>query len=183
MAVLGIVGREGGTVVTFDDYVSAKADGLLRHAMVVTADAHVAEDLVQSVLERAYPRWARIGAMEYPDAYLRRMVVNEFISLRRRIGRVFVVDRVPEPPELSDPSDHHADRQALIAEIRRLPNRQRAAVALRYWEDLTDAQIAEQLGCREATVRGYIVRALRTLRLSFDGSDASAALTPRLENQ
>jgi RNA polymerase sigma factor (sigma-70 family) len=95
---------------------------------------------------------------------------------------VFVVDRIPEPPGLSDHADHHADRQALITEIRRLPNRQRAAVALRYWDDLTDAQIAEQLGCREATVRGYIWRALRSLRLSLDESGAPAPLTPRLEN-
>ena len=169
--------------VSFEDYVSARADGLLRYAMVVTADAHVAEDVVQSVLERAYPRWARIAAMEHPDAYVRRMVLNEFISLRRRIGRVFVVERVPEAPGLPDPADSHADRAALIAEIRRLPNRQRAAVALRYWDDLTDAQIADQLGCREVTVRGYIRRGLRTLRLGFDGADAPATAIPGVENR
>ena len=169
--------------VTFEDYVSAKADGLLRYAMVVTADAHVAEDVVQSVLERAYPRWTRIAAMEHPDAYVRRMVVNEFVSLRRRIGRVFVVERVPESPGLPDPADRHADRAALIAEIRRLPNRQRAAVAMRYWEDLTDAQIAAQLGCREVTVRGYIRRGLRTLRLGFEDADAAATVTPGVQNR
>ena len=102
---------------------------------------------------------------------------NEAVSLGR------AKERVPESSGLPDPADRHADRAALIAEIRRLPNRQRAAVALRYWEDLTDAQIAEQLGCREATVRGYIRRGLRTLRLGFDGADASATVIPGVENR
>jgi RNA polymerase sigma-70 factor (sigma-E family) len=169
-------------MATFEDYLSAKADGLLRYATAVAADAYVAEDVVQSVLERAYPRWAQISALEYPDAYLRRMVITEFVSLRRRIGHVFTVARVPEPAEPVDPSDHHTDRQALLAELRRLPNRQRAAIALRYWEGLTDAEIAEQLGCRETTVRGYIWRGLRTLRVGFSDprqADQLTSLTPR----
>lgn len=167
--------------MTFDDYVRVNGDGLLRYATVVSADAHVAEDVVQSVLERAYARWGRIEAMDHPDAYLRRMVVNEFISLRRRIGRVFVVDRVPERP-VADPADQHADRHALIAELRQLPPRQRAAVALRYWADLSDAQIAVELGCAESTVRGYIWRGLRALRLTVDGSDAPTSLARRTDS-
>jgi RNA polymerase sigma-70 factor (sigma-E family) len=167
--------------VTFDDYVRANGDALLRYAMVVSADATVAEDLVQSVLERAYPRWDRIAAMDRPDAYLRRMVVNEFISLRRRIGRVFVVERVPERP-VADPADQGADRQALITELRRLPARQRAAVALRYWADLSDAQIAEELGCKETTVRGYIWRGLRALRLTVDETGAPTSVPRRVES-
>lgn len=153
--------------MTFEEYLRRHGDALFRHAAVVCADSGVAEDLVQSVLERAFRQWERIAAMEFPDAYLRRMVVNEFLSLRRRLGRMFVTDRIPDTV-MDDASEEQGDRMALIAELSRLPHRQRAAVALRYWAGLPDSEIAEQMGCAESTVRGYIFRALRTLRVSFE---------------
>jgi RNA polymerase sigma-70 factor (sigma-E family) len=164
--------------VTFEEYLDSKGPGLLRHAVVLTADPHEAEDLVQTVLERAYHRWTTVAALDYPDAYLRRMVTNEFISLRRRLGRIFVVDRVPEPAAVADLADQEVDRQALIGEIRRLPSKQRAAIALRYWGDLSFAQIAEQLNCSEVSARGYIWRATRALRLTLDDSDDPSESAP-----
>lgn len=154
-------------VVSFEDYVNECGDQLLRYATAITADPHVARDVVQSVLERACTRWNRISAMQHRDAYVRRMVVNEFISLRRRMARVLLTDRTPELPALGDHASRYADRDALTAGLRKLPNRQRAAVALRYWEDLSDAQIAEQLGCSQSTVRNYIWHALRQLRVEL----------------
>ena len=154
--------------LAFDEYLRRHADALLRHATIVTADPQQAQDIVQTVLERAYRRWDRIGGLDHPDAYLRRMVVNEFISLRRRMARILLTAAVPEPDRTPDHADQHAERSALIDRIRRLPNRQRAAVALRYWDGLTDAQIAAELGCTAGSVRGYISRGLRALRVDAE---------------
>ncbi len=156
---------------TFDGYVAAKGAGLLRHATVLTADPHAAADVVQTVLERAFHRWGRISAMEYPDAYVRRMIVNEAVSARRRVAWIVLSDRAAEAPAAEDRTGQLDERSALIARIRKLPPRQRAAVALRYYVDLTDAQIADQLGCGESTVRGYIFRALRALRLELESDE------------
>lgn len=158
--------------MTFEEYLETSGNALLRHATIVSADPAAAEDIVQVVLERALRQWERIGAMEFPDAYLRRMVVNEFLSLRRRLGRVFLTASVPDTP-VTDPSDQRGDRTMLIAELRRLPKRQRAAVALRYWADLPDREIATQLGCSETSVRGYIFRALHALRVSLDAEPST----------
>ena len=154
--------------LAFDDYLNRHADALLRHATIVTADPQQAQDIVQTVLERAYRRWDRIGGLDHPDAYLRRMVVNEFISLRRRMARVLLTAAVPDRDHTADFADRHAERSALVERIRRLPNRQRAAVALRYWDGLADTQIAAELGCSVVSVRGYISRGLRALRLDVD---------------
>lgn len=157
--------------LAFDCYVETRAAGLLRHATVVTADPHAAADVVQAVLERAYRRWARISTLDYPDAYLRRMIVNESISAWRRVAHFVALDRTPEPPPAEDETGQVDERDALIRQIRKLPPRQRAAIALRYYADLSDAQIAEQLGCAESTVRGYIFRALRALRLELESDE------------
>jgi len=161
-----VAGRLG--LVEFDEYVAQYGDGLLRHATIVAADPYLGQDIVQTVLERAYRRWPRIAQMDHPDAYLRRMVVNEFVSTRRRLRRVNPFACVPEPPAIRDHADQQSDRTTLVAELRKLPPRQRAAVALRYWDGLPDAEIAAQLGCSEGTVRGYIHRALQRLRAGLD---------------
>jgi RNA polymerase sigma-70 factor (sigma-E family) len=155
----------------FDSYVATHGAGLLRHATVVTADPHAAADVVQAVLERAYRRWARISTLEYPDAYVRRMIVNESISAWRRVAHLVALDRTPEPPPAEDETGQVDERDALIRQIRKLPPRQRAAIALRYYADLSDAQIAEQLGCAESTVRGYLFRALRALRQELESDE------------
>ena len=154
--------------MAFEDYLRFYADALLRHATIVAADPQQAQDIVQTVLERAYRRWDRIGALDHPDAYLRRMVINEFISLRRRMARVLLTAAVPEPDRTPDHADQHAERSALVERIRGLPSRQRAAVALRYWDGLTDVQIAAELGCTVGSVRGYISRGLRALRIDAE---------------
>ena len=160
--------------LAFEDYLRRHADALLRHATILTADPQQAQDIVQTVLERAYRRWDRIGGLDHPHAYLRRMVVNEFISLRRRMARILLTAAVPELDGSPDHADQHAERSELVDRIRRLPNRQRAAVALRYWDGLTDAQIAAELGCTVGSVRGYIFRGLRALRVDAEEPDRVA---------
>jgi RNA polymerase sigma-70 factor (sigma-E family) len=151
----------------FDQYLSTHGDALLRHAVIVTADPHVAQDVTQAVLERAWQRWPTIGQLEHPDAYLRRMIVNEFISVRRRLRRLEFRGRVVDSRLTPDQPGASADRVALVAGIRRLVPKQRAALALRYWHGLNYAEIGAELGCSEATARSHVVRALRRLRIDL----------------
>jgi RNA polymerase sigma-70 factor (sigma-E family) len=152
--------------VTFEEFVAARLGALIRYATVVTWDPHLAEDITQDVLVRAQARWGRIGRLDAPEQYVKRMVLNEFLSWRRRRAAhlVFV-------PTLEDMTPHEPDRTGAVDDrdlarrlIAGLPPKQRAAIALRYYEDLTDEQIAELLGCRTGTVRSYLSRGLATLR-------------------
>ena len=72
--------------MTFDEYVDGRLGALLRHATAITCDPHLAQDVVQEVLVRAQSRWDHIGQLSRPDAYVRRMVLNEFLSWRRRFS-------------------------------------------------------------------------------------------------
>lgn len=149
----------------FDTYAAQSRGSLLRLAVVVTDDRELAQDVVQEVLLKANQRWNRIGSLEYPHAYVRRMLSNEIISWHRKWGRVEsrpareLDQAVPDPASLVD------RRDALLREVARLPLHQRTAIVLRYFEDLSDEQIADTLGCRPATVRAHLHRALKTLRI------------------
>jgi RNA polymerase sigma-70 factor (sigma-E family) len=156
--------------VTFEEFVGARLGALLRYATVVTWDPHLAEDVVQDVLVRAQGRWSRIAAVDAPERYVKRMIVNEFLSWRRRKAARLVplsrdrLDRLSEP--VPDPTTPHDDREAMLRVIAVLPPKQRAVIALRFYEDLTVEQIADLLGSRPATVRTHLARALETLRAS-----------------
>lgn len=157
--------------MTFDEFVSARLAALLRYATVVACDPHLGEDITQEVLVRAHARWSRIGALDAPEQYVKRMVLNEFLSWRRRRAARLVplaresLDALAVP--LPDPTAARDERDLMLGIIATLPPRQRAAVALRYYDDASDDQIAELLGCRLSTVRSLISRALTTLRTSI----------------
>jgi len=146
---------------------------LLRVATLITADPATAQDVVQSVFERAFRDWDRISRLENPGAYVRRMVTNEAISSRRRGRRIVLTDEPPEPAPHPDVATRIGDSDQLIAALRRLPPKLRAAIALRYYLDLPDAQVADAMGCRETTVRGYVLRGLRRLRIELDDDPAA----------
>jgi RNA polymerase sigma-70 factor (sigma-E family) len=154
--------------MTFEEFVSARLAALVRYATVVTWDPHLAEDITQNVLVNAGLRWARIGRAHVPEAYVKRMIVNEFVSWRRRrASRVVPLPRESLAPYLATAPDTfgpHDDRDAMVRLIGTLPARQRAVIALRYYEDQSVEQISEVLGCRPATVRSHLARALATLR-------------------
>jgi RNA polymerase sigma-70 factor (sigma-E family) len=161
--------------LTFEDFVATRLPALLRHATVLAGDPHVAEDVVQDVLVRAHARWARISRLDAPEPYLRKMIVNELVSTRRRMVARLRRERSQEPPRPQDHTEHVVQRSALVQLIRALPPRQRIVIALRYFEDMADADIAEMLGCSLGTVRSQASRAVRTLR-------ESAALEPLRRN-
>jgi RNA polymerase sigma-70 factor (sigma-E family) len=156
--------------VTFDEFTGTQLGRLLRFAVVLCGDRWLAEDVVQEVLVRAHARWDRLGSLDKPDAYVRRMVVNEFLSWRRRSARVLSVADVPELERAADRPDlagRHADRDLLVAELAKLPRRQRAVLVMRYYGGLSDAEIAEDLGCSPGTVRSHASRALARLRVEL----------------
>lgn len=147
------------------ELMRASGDRLLRLAYQLCHDRAGAEDLVQEALTRVYGSWLRRRpAVEHAEAYVRRAIVNEY--LRRRRGRAsteVITEAVPDRPgDAFEPGVVEHDRvwRALAA----LPDRQRAVLVLRYYEDLPDREIARLLGAREATVRSLVARGLTTLR-------------------
>lgn len=155
--------------MTFEEFLAARLDPLLRYATVITCNGHLAEDVVQEVMLRAQRHWSRIAAMDAPEQYVRRMIVNEFLSWRRRRS---TTSSVPfDPVALSTiPAPERGgteavdDRQVLLQLIAALPPKQRAVIALKYYEDLSDGEIAAVLGCRPASVRSQASRAVAALR-------------------
>ncbi len=155
--------------MTFEEFTAELLPGLLRFSVVLTGDRGIAEDLAQEVLIRAHARWSKIGKLDRPDRYVRKMLLNEFLSWRRRAWRLV-------PSGLGSDVDHraapdhavgYAERDGLAAELAKLPARQRAVLALRYYEGLSDAEIADVIGCTPGTVRGYASRALAALRIEM----------------
>jgi RNA polymerase sigma-70 factor (sigma-E family) len=151
--------------VTFEEYLAARLPALVRYAVMLTGDPYSAEDIVQDAMLRAYRTWRRVQRADHPDRYVKRILTNVYLSWRR--GR-WLRPTVPyaEAPEvpIGDAAESTALRQEIWARLGRLAPRQRAAVVLRYYEDLPDAEIAEILGCAVGTVRSQISRALETLR-------------------
>jgi RNA polymerase sigma-70 factor (sigma-E family) len=150
---------------TFEEYARTNVAGLLRLAAVLSGDRHLAEDVVQEVLFRASRQWDRIGDLAVPDAYLRRMVVNEYLAWRRKWGRYSPRPQVDTRDVVPDPAEALALRDELAVRLDALPARQRTVLVLRYYADLPDDQIADVLGCSRGTVRSIAARALAALRI------------------
>jgi RNA polymerase sigma-70 factor (sigma-E family) len=151
--------------VTFEEWARARLPALVRFAAALTGDRGLAEDVVQEVLIRAYGRWSRIADLDAPEAYLRRMVTNEYLSWRRRWARVSPTPDAGLSGSVTDHAEAYAEQDAIRTELARLPRRQRAVLVLRYYEHLTDAEIADVLGCPSGTVRSLASRALAALRV------------------
>lgn len=154
-------------VVTFEQFASMRLARLLRMCTAICRDPVLAEDLVQEVLIKVQVRWAQISRLDIPEAYVRRMLVNEYLSARRRSAGTVAQADVGAVGNAPDHADVHAEREALRSEIAQLPPRQQVVLALRYYEGLSDAEIAGVLGCRAGTVRGYASRALHSLRVQL----------------
>jgi RNA polymerase sigma-70 factor (sigma-E family) len=153
----------------FEEFAAARLPAVLRFAGVLTGDRGLAEDVVQEVLIRVHGRWPQISQLDHPELYVRKMVVNEYLSWRRRSWRLIPGGAGQDVDDRLAP-DHahgHAERDAILAEICKLPRRQRAVLVLRYYEGLPDSEIAEALGCAPGTVRGYASRALAALRIEM----------------
>jgi RNA polymerase sigma-70 factor (sigma-E family) len=145
------------------EWVAARGPALQRFAYLVTGSAVDAPDLVQEALARALPRWQSLVARGTAEAYLRRSIVNASISAWRKNGRQLPSGEPPMPP-VGDGSQTRADADHAWALCAELPPQQRAAVVLRFYEDLPYAEIGQVLGCPESTARSHVHRALAGLR-------------------
>jgi RNA polymerase sigma-70 factor (sigma-E family) len=147
----------------FTRYVEARSAALLRTAVFLCAgDRSAAEDLVQSTLVKAYVSWARVRDEQKRDVYVRRILVRE--SYRRGPARARDIAHGTEVGDRPAPSHNHDDHLSLFPELAALPRQQRAVVVLRYYEDLSEREIAEALGVSTGAVKSHASRALATLR-------------------
>lgn len=156
---------------TFEEFANTRGSSLTRLAFLLCGDRDLADDLTQSTLATVYRKWSRISALEYPEAYTRRIMVREYSSWRRRRSSSELVaaspdDLVPTTRALSDHADLVAEADAVWRLLGTLPPKQRAVLVLRYYLDQDDHQVAETLGCSASTVRSNAARALASLRLS-----------------
>ncbi len=161
--------------VDFDDFVAARSGALLRTAYLLTHDHALAEDLLQTALTKAWFAWGRISGG--PEAYVRKILVNTYATWwRRRWNGEHATDELPDTgvPDATGAVDTGSD---LWDAMGRLPRRQRAAVVLRYFEDLTETQTAELLGCSVGTVKSQTSKALAKLRIDPALADDSTSTT------
>lgn len=159
----------------FAEYVAARGRALQRTAFLLTDDWALAEDLVQTALSRAYPRWSRVedsGA----DAYLRRVIVNTWSSWWRRKWRGELPSSSLPDNETTEPYADADRRTAVKTALARLPRAQRAVVVLRFHEDWSEQDVAHALGVSVGTVKSHTARALAKLRAdrALDGYSTPA---------
>lgn len=147
----------------FVEFATARSPGLFRSALLLTGEWYAAEDLVQDTLGNVYGRWGKVSRADNPAAYARAMLVNGFLSGRRR--RSATERPVADPaPDGTTADPDAALRATLLAALGGLERQDRAVVVLRYWEDLDVATTARLVGSSPTAVRARAHRALGRLR-------------------
>ena len=155
----------------FREFMRGRWPAMVRLAYGLTGDLGHAEDVAQAAFARAYASWSRVARTGDPDAYVRRIVINENNSrFRKRRVTERLVDAVPEQAGIrpAGPADALGDSEALLKALRRLGPRQRAVIVLRFWMDMSEAETAAALGCSVGTVKSQASRALAALRGSAE---------------
>ena len=162
---------DASAAAEFSEFAHSRWSQLVRLAYGITGDRGQAEDLAQTALANAYASWSRVRRADDPDAYLRRIVLNAHRGgfRKRRVAE----ELTGSPPDViaADPAGQHGDRAAIFAALATLPRRQREVIVLRFWLDLTEAQVAAELGCSVGTVKSQASRALEKLRRSAELAD------------
>ncbi len=143
----------------FDAFVRVRLPHLVRFGRSLTGTTEAGQDLVQDALERTLLAWNRVDSRQDPEGYVRRIMVNRNISLWRKFGREHTTDRVHDRGTEDSPFDDDLWRA-----LKTLPTKQRAVIALRYYEDMSEADIARTLGCSVGTVKSQASKALAKLR-------------------
>jgi RNA polymerase sigma-70 factor (sigma-E family) len=158
----------------FTEFAAARMTALRRVAYLLCQDWHRADDLVQVAMTRLYANWPRASVMDHPEAYVRMILVREYISERRSgwARRVSLDGGVPEWACAQPDRDAMLDMTAALAG---LPPRQRATIVLRFYCDLTVDQAADVLGCTPGTVKSQTAKGLRALRLSLEPSESNGS--------
>jgi RNA polymerase sigma-70 factor (sigma-E family) len=161
----------------FTAFVAERTHALFRIAYALTGNQHAAEDLLQSSLAKLALYWSRVSTD--PEAYTRRILYREHISLWRRMWRRNELPTA-DPPEWRVSQTDHAgpalDRLVLQDVLRSLPPRQRAVIILRFLEDRSEQEVADILGCTTGTVGSQASRALAKLRAALGDNGRMEAL-------
>ena len=147
----------------FRDFVRERTPALSRHAYMLTGDHQLAEDLLQSAPASTYRHWRRVRDTN-PEGYLRQAMYHQHISWWRRKRVPEQLFAAPRETAQADPADATALRLSMAQALARLTAKQRAVIILRFYDDLTEAQAADVLGCRIGTVKHHAHDALRKLR-------------------
>ncbi|MTV25895.1 SigE family RNA polymerase sigma factor [Nitriliruptoraceae bacterium ZYF776] len=157
--------RAGTDATSFAAVFNAHHRQAVRLAYLLVSDPHLAEDVVSEAFAKVYVRWAKGGVRDV-GSYLRRAVANEANSrLRRRyLERRVAEERSGDDRGVRLVDEHAAEHDEVWQAIQRLPDRQRTAVVLRYYEDLSEADTAEVLGCSVGTVKSQVSRGLARLQ-------------------
>lgn len=163
-----------GEHVTFAEYVRSRSDALLRAAQSITGNRADAEDLLQATLVKAYQSWDRIDDPTALDTYVRRVMVNTHISgWRRRRVDEYPTDELPDSPSGEDATSESDLHDVVQRAIDRLPRQMRAAVMLRFYDDMTEPEVAAVLGVSVGTVKSTVARAVAKLRKDAElGADS-----------
>jgi RNA polymerase sigma-70 factor (sigma-E family) len=163
----------------YREFVLARGPALSRAAYLLTGDRSAAEELTQAALVKAAVRWRRVVAAGNPEAYVRRIMINEHISWWRRFGRREHASTYQENEiGQADPAEATARRLDLAAALARLPRRQRTVIVLRFYEDLTEAETAAAMGCTVGTVKSQASAALAKLRRFMSNQDLGVPHAP-----
>jgi RNA polymerase sigma-70 factor (sigma-E family) len=159
----------------FGEFMRNRASPLHQSAYLLCGDWHLAHDLVQDTLAKAYLHWPRVRQADSPDAYVRRILLNEVRGRWRRREHTAPVARFPErhEPVAPDAADEFARRAGLLQALHALPLRQRATIILRYLEGMSERETAAVLGCTEGTVKSQSARALGTLKNYLDRTEST----------
>jgi RNA polymerase sigma-70 factor (sigma-E family) len=151
----------------FGDFMRGRWPAMVRLAYALSGDSGYAEDIAQTAFSRAYAAWGRVRRAGDPDAYVRRIVINEN---RKRFRKLRVREDLradmPDTPAAAAPGPE--EQHALLDALNQLGPRQRAVVVLRYWLDLSETETAAALNCSVGTVKSQASRALATLRKTAD---------------
>jgi RNA polymerase sigma-70 factor (sigma-E family) len=163
-----------GDRLAFGEYVRSRSQALLRAAQAITGNRTDAEDLLQATLVKAYQSWDRIDDPAALDTYVRRVMVNTHISgWRRRRVDEYPTDELPDSPSAEDATGDSDLHDVVQRAIDRLPRQMRAAVMLRFYDDMTEPEVAAALGVSVGTVKSTVARAVAKLRKDAElGADS-----------
>jgi len=156
---------------SFDEFAAARWPTLVRAGFLLVGDWHHAEDLAQLTLVKVWRHWGRVSAADDPERYVRKMLVNEFLRSRGRNRRHEpLTDDSVTAGHVSGPDDPAVERDALRRALAHVPERQRLALVLRFYLDLSERDTAAALGCSIGTVKSQTARGLASLRGAYGGA-------------
>ncbi len=178
-------------VISFEQFFRREYSSLVALGTALTGDRATGEDLAQEALRVTHGRWSEVSGYELPVGFSRRAMIDRASNERRRRGReARALRRLAAGRAVARGGGDASPLDPLWAEVAALPGNQRAAVALRYVDDLSPAEIADVLGCAEATVRVHLHRAHKTLASRLgdtydgdDGDDGGGDIDDRIEDE